>query len=137
MKTPVSTVVLNRIEEASGAPVPLLCPCGRNFRSIGDLCRVCYRAAVHSRRHFGGLRQAILDRDEHLCRACGSASRLHVHHRKPGVNDRELLITICARCHARIHRLAALRVWIPEMLVILWTEQHPGVPVQLQFPVAA
>jgi len=46
------------------------------------------------------------------------------------------LITVCAGCHARLHRLAALRVWIPDGLVVLWTEQHPGVPVQLQFAVA-
>jgi hypothetical protein len=78
-----------------------------------------------------------LERDGRLCRACGSADRLHVHHRKPGINDRELLITVCAGCHARLHRLAALRVWIPELLVALWIEQHPGIPVQLQLPVAA
>jgi len=64
------------------------------------------------------------------------AYRLHVHHRKPGVNDRAWLITVCAGCHARLHRLAALRIWIPELLVALWIEQHPGVPVQLQLPVA-
>jgi hypothetical protein len=81
--------------------------------------------------------QLILDRDGRRCRACGSAGRLHVHHRKPGVNDRELLITVCAGCHARLHRLAALRAWIPELLIVLWVEQHPGVPVQLQLPVAA
>ena len=130
---------VERIGEASGSPPerPLLCPCGRNFAWVGGLCRSCYRAAVHSRRFFGGLRDEILERDGRLCRACGSARRLHVHHRKPGINDRELLITVCAGCHARIHRLAALRVWIPDLLVTLWIEQHPRVPVQLQFPVAA
>ena len=46
-------------------------------------------------------------------------------------------ITVCAACHARLHRLAALRIWIPELLIALWAEQHPGVPVQLQLPVAA
>jgi hypothetical protein len=30
-----------------------------------------------------------------------------------------------------------LRAWIPEILIVLWVEQHPGVPVQLQLPVAA
>ena len=66
------------------------------------------------------------------------ASRLHVHHRKPpGLNDRDWLITVCAGCHAQLHRLAAVRIWIPELLVTLWSEQHPGAPVQLQLPVAA
>jgi hypothetical protein len=32
--------------------------------------------------------------------------------------------------------LAAVRIWIPEPLVLLWEEQHPGVAVQLQLPVA-
>ena len=60
-----------------------------------------------------------------------------MHHRKPGVNDREWLITVCAGCHTRLHRLTALRMWIPELLVALWSEQHSGAPVQLQLPVAA
>jgi ribosomal protein L44E len=115
----------------------LFCPCGRGFPFVAGLCRACYRSAAHSRQYFSGLRAEILERDSHRCRACGSAGRLHVHHRKPGVNDREWLIAVCAACHARLHRLAALRIWIPEFLVVLWIEQHPGVPVQIQLPVAA
>jgi hypothetical protein len=57
-----------------------------------------------------------------------------VHHRKPGLHDPEWLITACAACHARIHRLLAVRVWLPDRLIELWTEQHPGAPVQLQLP---
>ena len=110
--------------------------CGRSLPFVAGLCRLCYRAAAHSRAHFCGLREEILERDDRLCRACGSGDRLHVHHRQPGVNERELLITVCAACHARLHRLAALRSWIPEPLVVLWIEQHPGIAVQLQFPVA-
>ncbi len=111
----------------------LFCPCGQDVPAIAGLCRRCYRSASHSRFRFGGLRDEILERDGRLCRACGSADRLHVHHRKPGINDHELLITVCAGCHAQLHRLGAVRVWIPEPLVALWAEQHPGVPVQLQF----
>jgi hypothetical protein len=44
------------------------------------------------------------------------------------------LITLCACCHACIHRLRALRRFLPEPLVPLWQEQHPAVPLQLQFP---
>jgi hypothetical protein len=33
--------------------------------------------------------------------------------------------------------LAAFRLWLPELLLVLWIEQHPDVPVQLQLPVAA
>jgi len=116
---------------------PCSAPAGRGFPWVAGLCRACYRSAAYSRQRFDGLREEILDRDGRCCRACGSASRLHVHHRKPGVNDRELLITVCAGCHTRLHRLTAIRIWIPELLVALWIEQHPGAPVQLQLPVAA
>jgi hypothetical protein len=68
---------------------------------------------------------------------CGASSRLCVHHRKPGVNDGDWLITVCSACHARLHRSAVLRAWLPELMVTLWSEQHPGAPVQLQLPVAA
>jgi hypothetical protein len=130
---------MRRNEHASGAPrqQPLFCSCGRDLPLAAGLCRSWYRAGVRSRQRFAGLREEILERDGRLCRACGSAHRLHVHHRKPGVNHRDWLITVCAACHARLHRLAALRIWIPEPLVALWIEQHPGVPVQLQLPVAA
>jgi hypothetical protein len=113
------------------------CPCGRDPAFVAGLCRSCYYAAAYSRRHFAGLRQEILARDGHACHSCGAGERLHVHHRKPGVNERELLVTLCAACHARLHRLLFLRVWIPEPLVPLWAELHPGVPLQLQLAVAA
>jgi NMD protein affecting ribosome stability and mRNA decay len=124
---------------APGATPALLfaCPCGRDFPWIAGLCRTCYRAAARSRQRFAGLREEVLQRDGYACRACGAVDHLHVHHRKPGINQRELLITVCAGCHARLHRLGALRIWIPEPLIVLWEEQHPGVAVQLQFPEAA
>jgi predicted HNH restriction endonuclease len=55
-----------------------------------------------------------------------------VHHRHPGNSDPDLLITVCPACHARLHRLSSIRAWIPELLAILWAEQHPAVPRQLQ-----
>lgn len=131
-----STENAQQTADAARATRPLLCACG-NFAFVAGLCRSCYRSRAHSRQRFGGLREEILQRDGCLCRACGAADRLHVHHRQPGRNDRELLITVCAGCHARLHRLAALRAWLPDLLVALWIEQHPGVPVQLQLPVAA
>jgi hypothetical protein len=73
----------------------------------------------------------VLERDRG-CRGCGATGHLHVHHRKPGVDETRWLVSLCAGCHARVHRLAALRHWIPELLVEFWVEQHPGVAVQLQ-----
>ncbi len=132
-----SRLELSRARRCLPQQRPLFCPCGHDLPWTAGLCRSCYRSAVHSRQYFSGLRADILERDGHQCRACGSAEHLHVHHRKPGVNERNWLITVCAACHARLHRFAVIRIWIPELLVALWVEQHPGVAVQLQLPVAA
>jgi hypothetical protein len=61
---------------------PPVCCCGRDFPYARGLCR----SRAHSRQRFAGLRDEILDRDGRRCPACGSAGRLHVHHRKLGVN---------------------------------------------------
>ena len=58
---------------------------------------------------------------------------LVVHHRRPPRNVPAALITLCAGCHARLHRLAGMNRWIPPALVELWVEQHPGTAPQLQF----
>jgi DNA-binding transcriptional LysR family regulator len=112
---------------------PLFCECGQNPATLAGRCRSCYFRAAHSRHRFAGFREQVLARDNFRCLVCQESHRLAVHHRRPGVNEPEFLVTVCAACHARIHRLRAIRRWIPEPLVALWIEQHPGVPVQLQF----
>jgi hypothetical protein len=99
------------------------------------LCNRCYRRVRRDAGYFGGHREHVLERDERHCRGCGagkSGRSLHVHHRVKGLHAPEWLVTLCAACHARVHRLSALRSWLPEHLVELWREQHPGVPVQMQ-----
>jgi hypothetical protein len=114
----------------------LFCSCGQAMPAIAGLCRSCYRGRAHSRSRFAGNRQSVLDRDR-TCQGCGAGKTtyLHVHHRRPGIHDPAWLITLCAGCHARVHRLGAIRWWLPERLVELWIEQHPGTAVQLQFSV--
>ncbi len=68
--------------------------------------------------------------------ACGAERKPIVHHRRPGQNRTGLLITLCGACHARVHRLATLRVWLPPFLAALWEEQHVGASRQLQFDLA-
>jgi hypothetical protein len=60
-----------------------------------------------------------------------AARRLVVHHRD-GRNVKPLLITLCIRCHVRLHHSLRLRRWVPEALLGLWRELHPGAPLQLQ-----
>ena len=45
------------------------------------------------------------------------------------------LVTLCAGCHARVHRSRILRRWLPEILVVLWREWHPDAVEQLQLPI--
>jgi 5-methylcytosine-specific restriction endonuclease McrA len=57
---------------------------------------------------YEGLRQQILRRDRWRCQSCGAMSNLEVHHREfrshSGADSEENLITLCAACHAGVHR---------------------------------
>ena len=66
----------------------LFCPCGSPAPPKAPLCPRCRQHLANSRRRFGGLRLAILQRDRRLCAACGSLPlRPHVHHRRPGCQE--------------------------------------------------
>jgi 5-methylcytosine-specific restriction endonuclease McrA len=60
-------------------------------------------------------RRAVLDRDRHRCRRCGSpATRfdaLHVHHVVPrsegGTDALSNLVTLCALCHPQVERFVS------------------------------
>ena len=123
--------------EARVTQLELLCACGRRpveLKAPG-CCRLCYQRRYHSLRWFGGLREMILKRDRFKCRVCGVGRRLVVHHRAER-NEKTLLITLCIRCHVRLHRSGRLRYWVPEALLGLWRELHPAAPLQLQLPFA-
>jgi hypothetical protein len=49
-----------------------------------------------------------------------------------GATGRILLVTLCIRCHIRIHHSSGLRYWFSGMLLRLWREFHPTDPMQLQ-----
>ncbi len=57
---------------------------------------------------YESLRQQILRRDGWRCQSCGTMTNLEVHHRefrsRSGDDSEENLITLCAACHARVHR---------------------------------
>lgn len=52
-------------------------------------------------------RQAVLDRDNNQCQACGTNNGLQLHHliyrSQGGGHDKENLITLCLRCHKMHH----------------------------------
>jgi 5-methylcytosine-specific restriction endonuclease McrA len=54
------------------------------------------------------VRQQVLRRDGWRCQSCGAMSNLEVHHKtfrsRTGDDAEENLISLCARCHARIHK---------------------------------
>jgi 5-methylcytosine-specific restriction endonuclease McrA len=57
---------------------------------------------------YENLRQQVLRRDGWRCQSCGTMSNLEVHHRQfrshSGDDSEDNLITLCAQCHAGIHR---------------------------------
>ena len=120
--------------EGRGQAVQLsfLCACGSRIalKTLG-CCRSCYDRRHHSLRFFGGLRERVLLRDSFRCRGCGKPSALVVHHRERR-NRTNSLVTLCIGCHVRIHRSSGWRYWFSEMLMRLWRELHPNVPMQLQ-----
>jgi len=109
-----------------------LCPCGKRIalKTLG-CCRSCYDRRHHSLRFFGGLRERVLERDRFRCRGCGKRRRWWSII-ATGCNRADLLVTLCIRCHMRIHHSSGWRYWFSEMLVRLWRELHPNDPVQLQ-----
>ena len=104
------------------------------------LCATCYSLHRQDDEHFGGLREAVLDRDGRRCRVCdapgGRKRSLAVHHRVPGRSELGLMITLCLACHARVTRQLALNACWPPLLVELWREQHPEAHEQLQLDFA-
>jgi hypothetical protein len=105
--------------------------CGSDALLAQGLCRACYDRRRHSLRFFAGQRERVLQRDG-CCQVCLSNERLLVHHRHPGQNRPALHITLCRRCHVPIHRRHRLPGFCSELVLQLWREQHPELPVQGQ-----
>ena len=110
----------------------MCCPCGREKILALGLCSTCYTLKGQDEECFGGYREEVLTRDGYRCRIpgcrkAGTAKRtLAVHHREPGNNDPDLMITLCLAHHAMVTRTQMLckDCW-PVLLRILWREQHP------------
>ena len=105
------------------------CRCGRESVLALGMCSTCYTLRRQDEEYFGGLREAVLERDGYRCRVCdapGTGKRsIIVHHRVPGQSRMHLMISLCPGCHARVHRTKAVLVTMPPLLLELWREQHP------------
>ena len=86
--------------------------------------------------NYGGLREAVLDRDGRRCRACPNREgrKLCVHHRVPGFSKLELMITLCTGCHAIVERTQIVLGEMTPLLLTLWREKHPEGKEQLYLP---
>jgi hypothetical protein len=110
--------------------------CGSAELVADGFCRRCYDRRRHSERFFGGHREQVLRRDG--CRQlCLAQTGLVVHHRRPGCNRPALHITLCVRCHVRVHRRHQLPGFYCDLFFHLWREVHPATPAQLRLPLAA
>jgi hypothetical protein len=48
-----------------------------------------------------------------------------------------LVISLCAACHARVHRLLAIPAWVQDVFPRLWQELHPQRLMQFQLDLGA
>lgn len=63
------------------------------------------------------LRKQILERDKNKCVYCGSSERLELHHKKY-TRKLEDVVTICKRCHLKIHNELKIKPKIPKEVFI-------------------
>ena len=112
-----------------GAQIAICCPCGNEKILALGLCATCYTLKRQDEEYFGGLREAVLERDGYCCRVCGASGRrkrsIVVHHRVPGKSLLHLMISLCLRCHAKVGRTQCVLSEMPPLLLLLWREQHP------------
>lgn len=106
------------------------CRCGRARVLANGMCATCYTLRRQDEANFGGLREAVLERDGYSCRVCGAPGRgkrsIIVHHRVPGRSVLKWMISLCPACHARIHKTSVVLTEMTPLLLELWREQHPG-----------
>ena len=107
------------------------CPCGRPKVLAKGLCQTCYTLKRQDKAYFGGHREEVVKRDDYRCcvPGCSTIKRgkrsVAVHHREPGNSDPAKMLTLCLACHAKVTRTLFVQDDWPELLRVLWREQHP------------
>jgi len=71
------------------------CPCGNATVLTLGLCSTCYTLKRQDKEYFGGLPEAVLERDDYRCRVCDASGRdrrsIIVHHRVLGKSVMSLM----------------------------------------------
>jgi hypothetical protein len=126
-----------RQTQTTGIQIAWCCrACGNFYVLALGFCRRCYDRRRRSEEFFGGFRELVLTRDG-CCQVCLGLESLVVHHRRPGRDKPSWQITVCRRCHVRLHRRSQLPADYGELFFRLWQEQHPGWPAQLRLPLVS
>jgi 5-methylcytosine-specific restriction endonuclease McrA len=106
----------------------LCCPCGKTPIVAKGCCATCYTLKRRDDAEHGGLRDAVLTRDERRCRVCGlpgeGKRKIALFHRKPGSSTLQDMISVCPSCLATVTRTKHQKPWWSELLVILWCEYN-------------
>ena len=105
------------------------CPCGNHKVLALGLCATCYTLKQQDEEYFGGMREAVLERDGYAAAsvtppvATNAPSSFTTGY--PGKSILNLMLSLCPGCHAKIHRTKAVLSAMPPLLLELWREQHP------------
>jgi hypothetical protein len=95
-----------------GVQSALYCRCGNEKILALGLCATSYTLKRQDEEYFGGLREAVLERDGYCCRVCGASGRrkwsIVVHHRVPGKPLFHLMISLLP-CEGWAHQVRAFR----------------------------
>ena len=107
----------------------MYCPFGNVKVLALGLCATCYTLRRQDEEYFGGLREAVLERDGYRCRVCDASGRdkrsIIVQYRRSGKSVLNLMLALWPGCHAKVHRTKAVLSAMPPLLLELWREQHP------------
>ena len=100
----------------------MYCPCG-NARVLAlGLCATCYTLRRQDEEHFGGLRDAVLERDGYRCRVCDASGRdkrsIVVHHRVPGKSVLKLMVFYVQPV---MRRFTGPRLFFPPCSLFSWS----------------
>ncbi len=97
------------------------CRCGNEKILDLGLCATCYTLKQQDEEYFGGLREAVLERDGYCCRVCGVSERrkrsIVVHYCVPSQSFLRLMISLCLRCHAKVGRTKCMLSEMPPALI--------------------